>query len=305
MGFKKTTKQFIEDALKIHRGKFDYSLTHYKGVKEKIQIICPNNHIFEQSPNDHLNGHGCNKCSGWGQLKSLNREFIKRLKTIHGKNLNFSNSSYKGWNVKVEVECFKHGMFFKTPADLLSSKQGCPKCGYEKGASKNRMGREQFIERGNQIHNNKYDYTQVEYINSTTPITIICPNHGKFLQRPKDHLNQIQGCPICKESKGEKRITNILKHLNINFYKQYKFEECFNKRPLIFDFYLPDKNICIEFDGEQHFSPVEKFGGVKSFKYIQLNDEIKNEFCIKNDITLIRINYKQINKVKQIIEKYV
>jgi len=128
MGKKKTTEEFIIDAKRIHGNKFDYSLVEYNGVKEKIKIICSNNHTFEQSPNDHLNNHGCKKCSGWGSLMSSNDEFHKRLKKIHGNDLIFANSTYEGWELKIELDCPKHGVFHKTPAVLFNSYQGCPKC---------------------------------------------------------------------------------------------------------------------------------------------------------------------------------
>jgi DNA polymerase elongation subunit (family B) len=71
------TSLFIEKAYKKHGNKFDYSLTNYVGAKSPITIICSNNHTFTQSPNDHLNGHGCKICSGWGVIKSNPDEFIK------------------------------------------------------------------------------------------------------------------------------------------------------------------------------------------------------------------------------------
>jgi len=305
MGLKKTNEQFIEDAIKIHGSKFDYSLTQYKGVKSKIKIKCPNNHIFNQTPNDHLNGHGCKKCSGWGELISSNGEFIKRLKKIYKNNLKYDLAEYVGWDIKTNLECREHGIFEKTPSGLLNKKQGCPKCGRRRTGEKNNMGIEEFIKRGKLLNGDNYDYSLVKYVNATTPITIVCPSHGKFTQRPKDHLNKSQGCPTCNKSKGEKKIQRILEQLNIQYHPQYKFDKCFNKRKLPFDFYLPKHNMCIEFDGEQHFFPVEKFGGVKAFEYIKVNDEIKDKYCKENNILLIRISYKQINKIKQIIKIYV
>lgn len=300
MGKKKTTKEFIIDAKRIHGNKFDYSLVEYKGVKEKIKIICPNNHTFEQSPNDHLNNHGCKQCSGWGELMYSNDEFHKRLKQIHN-DLIFINSTYEGWEIKTEVQCPNHGIFYTTPQALLNSKRGCPKCGYEKARKKNTWTQDKFIKEAEKIHNEKYNYSLSKYNNATTSVIIICSKHGEFLQQPKDHINQKQGCPSCRESKGENEISNILNELKIPFYRQHTFKECINKRALPFDFYLPDYNVCIEYDGEQHFTPVEKFGGMESFTYITNNDEIKNKFCKENNITLLRISYKEKKEIKQII----
>jgi len=174
---------------------------------------------------------------------------------------------------------------------------------YERASKKNTWSNEKFLKEARKTHNTTYDYSLSEYKNATTPIVIICLKHGEFLQAPKDHINQKQGCPSCRESKGEREISNILNELKITFHRQYKFEDCFSKRPLPFDFYLPTKNICIEFDGIQHFKPISKFGGLEGFSYISHNDAIKNKFCKENNIKLLRISYKEKNKIKQIISK--
>jgi very-short-patch-repair endonuclease len=158
-----------------------------------------------------------------------------------------------------------------------------------------------FIEQCNIIHNNFYDYSLVNYINNKTKIKIICKEHGIFEQRPDDHLKN-HGCPICKESKGEKEIRNYLINNNIRFESQKKFKKCRYLKPLPFDFYLPDYNLCIEYDGEQHFMLKEFWGGQKEFEKIQRKDKIKNIFCEKENISLIRIKYDDniIDKLSKI-----
>jgi very-short-patch-repair endonuclease len=69
-----------------------------------------------------------------------------------------------------------------------------------------------------------------------------------------------------------------------------------SRRKLPFDFYLTDKKICIEYDGEQHYKPIEKFGGDKSLNRVKKNDELKNQYCNQNGIKLIRIPYTMNNK---------
>jgi len=305
MGKRKTQEEFITDAIKVHNGKYDYSMVIYKGVKNKIKIKCPQNHIFEQSPNDHLNGHGCKKCSGWGKYSTSREELISSLKEVHGEYLDFSNIEYKGFGEKVLVLCPQHGPFNKNVADLLIGKQGCPKCSWVKMGDKYAWNLKIFIDKANLIHNNLYDYSTTKYTNATTKVNIICLKHGSFEQHPKDHINQQQGCPSCSQSKGEILVSKILKELDLDFKSQHTFEGCVNKRKLVFDFYLPQYQICIEFDGIQHSTPIKFFGGLKSFNYIKHNDNIKNIYCNENNITLIRINYNQISKIKQLINKYV
>jgi hypothetical protein len=185
---KKTTEQFIADAKKVQGDVFNYDLVEYNGVKNKIKIICPNNHIFEQSPNDHLNGHGCKKCSGWGEMKHNKDEFLQRVKEIHG-DIICKETIYENHDKKTKFKCKKHGYFYKSPKDLLIQKQGCPKCGYEQIGNKNKHTLDMFLDKANKTHNNYYDYSLVDYVNATTKIKIICPQHGAFKQNPKDHIN--------------------------------------------------------------------------------------------------------------------
>lgn len=109
-----------------------------------------------------------------------------------------------------------------------------------------------------------------------------------------------QSCGCDRESKGEKWIKEFLDNLNIKYISQKRFPDCKNIRTLPFDFYLPDYNMCIEFDGSQHYRPIEYWGGEEQFKYRQHNDDIKNTYCINKGIDIIHISYK--TKKKEIFE---
>jgi len=158
-----------------------------------------------------------------------------------------------------------------------------------------------FIKKSNIIHNYKYNYSEVEYINNKTKVKIICPKHGIFNQKPNDHLMG-HGCPICKESYGEKQIGIFLDNNNIRYIRQKKFKNCKNIKVLPFDFYLPEYNMCIEFDGIQHFKKIDKWGGENNYKLIMLKDNIKNNYCKNNNIYLLRIKYN--DDIITILEKY-
>ena len=120
---------------------------------------------------------------------------------------------------------------------------------------------------------------------------ITCKIHGDFITTPNNHLNKKSSCPVCKESKGEKEIRLYLDNNNINYVIQKKFNGCRHKRKLPFDFYLPNYNMCIEYDGIQHFEPIGIFGGNKRYDEQQIKDNLKNVFCEKENIILIRIKY--------------
>lgn len=104
----------------------------------------------------------------------------------------------------------------------------------------------------------------------------------------------------CIKSKGEQAIAKYLKAKNISFIKEYRFKDCKNKISLPFDFYLPDYNCCIEYDGEQHFH-VAGWSNEEKLKDIQYRDAIKTNYCAVNNINLIRIKYTDFNKIEDIL----
>jgi len=284
--YKPNTKEFIDKCLKIHENRYDYSLVDYKNNKTKIKIICPIHGIFEQTPNNHINLK--QKCPFCEKNIPTTEEFINECKKIHENRYDYSLVDYKNNKTKIKIICPIHGVFEQYPYAHLKKKQGCNLC-YKKNMFDDIYT---FIEKSNLIHNNKYDYSLTNYINSKTKVKIICPKHGVFEQIPNDHING-SGCPKCKESIGEKIIRDILDWKNVFYQCQKSFDNCKNINKLTFDFYLPKYNICIEYDGEQHYKPIEFFGGSISLKKQKIRDGIKTRFCKENDIKLIRIGYNE------------
>jgi len=219
--------------------------------------------------------------------KKTTDEFIKQSNDVHGNKYDYSIVEYKGTHHKIKIICSIHGIFQQTPNHHLRN-TGCPLC----GNIKTRTPIEKFIKKSKDIHGNKYDYSLVKYKDSHTKIKIICKKHGIFEQRPYSHLSNA-GCPKCKQSKGEKTINNKLTNLNIDFVNQKIFKDCKNIRYLPFDFYLPDYNMCIEYDGRQHYQHIEYFGDKNNFIYTKHNDKIKTNYCKDNNIDLLRIRYDE------------
>ena len=143
-----------------------------------------------------------------------------------------------------------------------------------------------FYRKARKVHGNKYDYSKVEYVDVRTKVCIICPEHGEFWQTPHNHLVG-QGCPYCKNSYLENEISILLKENKIIYEQEKTFEWLRDKGCLYLDFYLPDYNIAIECQGEQHFKPVDFFGGEEGFKRRQELDFIKHNLCINNGIKII------------------
>ena len=271
--------EFIYRATEIHGNKYCYSKTKYVNLNTKICIICQKHGEFLQTPNSHLKGCGCPKCAN----KYMDEKYFKeKSKIIHGEKYDYSKVKYNDTNTKVCIICPEHGEFWQTPHSHLSG-NGCKKC------SENFLDKDFFIKKSINIHGNKYDYSKVKYKNNKSRVIITCPEHGDFLQVPNSHLSG-RGCPKCKQSHLERDIENILREKQVNNIPQYRNQEIFGKQSL--DFYLPDYNIGIECQGEQHFKDnfYKNKGNVDSkevLKYVQDLDEKKKKLCKENNIHLI------------------
>jgi hypothetical protein len=299
---KSNTEDFIKKSQIIHGDLYDYSRVEYVNNTTPVTIKCKKHDFyFEQMPKKHLKGQGCPICGG--SLKKTTEEFVKEAQNTHlnpdgSPKYTYDNVYYINGAKKVFVTCPLHGDFPVTPQNHISRKSGCPKCKGEKLGDLLRYDQEKFINLSRKVHGNIYDYSQVQYINSRTYVDIICNNHGVFPQKPADHL-QGNGCPRCHESTGEKIINEFLKNNNITFFRQHKFPDCTNRMApskcvvLKFDFFLPEYNTVIEYDGVQHFKP--SFGQ-KSFEITKRNDKIKNEYLKEKNIKVLRIPYTTTGK---------
>jgi very-short-patch-repair endonuclease len=283
--------KFIEKACIKHNNKYDYSLVvDTISIKEKYRIICDIHGIFEQRGDAHLAGQGCGKC-GNSVLTDIN-EFILKANNVHNDKYDYSLVVYINSKTPVDIICPIHGLLQQTPDNHLSG-HGCPKCGFEISADyKKNIAKNTFVKKSNLVHNSKYDYSLTKYIGAHDKIKIICSNHGIFEQTPNDHLNG-KGCPKCCQSKGEIKIIKYLDERNIKYNYQHSFHNCKHINNLVFDFYLPEYNVCIEFDGIQHFEPINYFGGEKELELVQKRDRIKTAYCQENNIGLVRVRFDE------------
>ena len=205
---RKTTDQFILDAKKIHNEKYDYSKVEYKNVSEKVLIICHVHGEFEQTPNGHLNGAGCIKCSG--TLKKTNNEFIDELYKIYGDTIDYSSCNYINRMTNVIIKCPIHNITFTKLPSILLNGSGCPECsrGYHI------LNNDIFIKKAIEKHGNIYDYSKVNYVKSCKKVIITCLVHGDFEQAPNGHLSG-HGCIICGIQKAShKKLSNTVEFIN-------------------------------------------------------------------------------------------
>jgi len=196
MSKKLTTEEFIEKAKAIHGNKYDYSKVNYVNNKIKIIIGCNTHGEFTQTPNSHLSGHKCFKCTLISTMSAIRyniEEFIEKARAIHGDKYDYSKSIYINSHAKIKIICPTHGEFAQTPHSHLY--YGCAKC-----AGVGKLTTEEFIEKARSIHGDKYNYSKVNYINSKTKVIISCNIHGDFLMIPNNHLNGDK-CPKCSGKK--------------------------------------------------------------------------------------------------------
>jgi hypothetical protein len=191
----------------VHGQKYDYGKVIYAGSQKKVEIVCPIHGSFFQIPSDHMRGCGCQQCGRdlTGLKKRNDTEwFLKESKDRHGDIYNYSMTNYVKSSDRVKIICGKHGEFEQLPFEHLKGR-GCLKCSYEYRKLLLMDNSKSFINKSLSVHGITYDYSEVDYVDSWTPVSIKCRHHGIFRQIPNAHINSKAGCPKCgKEKCGDK-----------------------------------------------------------------------------------------------------
>lgn len=296
VGIRKTQEQFEKDVYK-RLGEDYIILSPYPGSHGKVQmkhIKCGN--IFEKNVHDIITRKsGCPYCYG-NKPKLYNVEWVKTNTPFPYQYI----SGYINMSTKCTFYCNKCKTFFEqTPKRLINKKiYGC-KCNNKK------LSNEDFLELLGEECLNEYEVLE-SYINMDTKIRF---RHKKcnieFYITPYQFVykHNKKYCSKCyyKKSKGEIKIAEYLSNNKISFIKEYIFPEIKNFR---FDFYIPDLNIVIEYDGEQHFKPIDFFGGKKGLLELNFRDREKDKFCLNKGINLIRIPYYEYDNITNILDKF-
>ena len=274
---KQTQEDFIAKAKKVHGDKYDYSKVVYKNSTTKVCIVCPEHGEFWQVPSSHLRGVGCPFC---GHKSLTDEEFIVEARKIHGDKYDYSKIGLKDKSGRRCIICPEHGEFWQKRTDHIERCRGCLECS---GCKKSTT--EEFIEKARKIHGNKYDYSKVVYESAHKKVCIICPEHGEFWQEPDNHLRW--GCKKCRVSSLEKTIREFLNGLGVFFEEQKTFDWLKYKKEMKLDFYLPDRNIAIECQGEQHFENYRFEKDDSRLRLRQSRDKKKAELCEANGVQII------------------
>lgn len=231
-------------------------------------------------------------------MRKLTYEYVKEKIETDGYIL--LSDTYKNNSAKLEVQCPKGHTYSVCYGDWSKGRR-CPHC---HGRDAQRLTLEYVKEK---IEQEGYIMLSDTYKNAYTKLIIQCNEGHEPYSVCWHDWSKGTRCPHCNSSKGEKRILEYLISNNVNYISQYKFEDCKDSRPLPFDFYLPDYNICIEYDGEQHFHPVDFTSkGIEKAEELHLGvkkrDEIKTQYCEDNNIELLRIPYWNYSNIKEILE---
>lgn len=303
-----STEEFVKKAKEVWGDANDYTNTIYERYNKPLKVVCSRHGAYMVHPYRHLHlGVGCPICSQekFHEKTTLTQEeFIARCKDIHGDEYDYAKTAYTGNRNSVIITCRKHGDFTQNAANHLKG-HGCPTCMLDKLSDKKKKSQEQFITDATNVHGVYYDYSLVDYHGCFTKVKIVCPKHGVFEQTPSTHLKG-SGCPICRKSKGEERVSAWLKKSCIRHELQYKipndFKCCANKN-IVVDFYLPDYNSIIEYNGEQHYNSVKLWGGDERLKKQQERDVALRLYCRKHNIKLIEIPFTKFDNIELILNK--
>ena len=280
-----SVKKYIED------NGYKLISTEYKNTDSKLDLICPNGHKYSVTfYNFKKRGRRCPECNG-----SPKYDYNKVKNIIEEERYILLSDTYASSKQHLEIMC-NEGHKYKATFNNFQRGTRCPHC----------FGkfRHSYDYVKNIIEETGYRLLSNNYVNVESKLMFKCPKGHEFNMN-YNNFQQGQRCPKCiRKSKGELKIEDILNENNIEYISQYKYDDCRNKKPLPFDFYLPLYDLLIEYDGEQHFDIKHSFGDEESFWETVVNDSIKNQYCEDNNIKLVRIPFWEFNNIEEILKKH-
>lgn len=288
------------------------ALSEYTGYRKNIKVkclICEN--IWETQAGILCRQVcGCPKCGLKKSKQTIKwklttKDFFERLPTEIFDSIELLEE-YKSCFDRIKVKCKKCNFEWNPKAIYLSSGRGCWKCGHDSKGLKHRHSHEDFLKEINEFHDGSIQLLSL-YKNGKSSIKFNCI-HCNNVQEKKACQLRRRGCSFCFYSKGEFKIKKILDENKISYKQQYTFDNLKLKNLLRFDFGILDENgkllHLIEYDGPQHTICDRWYGGKESFEKLKLSDNMKNNYCEKNNIKLTRISYKNFKTftLKDIME---
>lgn len=267
---------------KTHGSFYDYSLMDLENkINGKIKIICPLHGEFLQSHYDHIRA-GCPECGKIRKKLKFSKILVNGIQDLidkFGDKFDFSKADFKNSSSPLAVWCKRHNQWFKNTSYHIVRGAGCPDCKKQKISSKKKLGTQEFVKRSVIKHNNKYDYSLVDYKTLTDPVKIICPEHGVFEQKPREHI-QGHGCPLCASTAISSVSQKWLSSLDINLVREHKIAH--DSGYYVVDGYDASTNTVYEFYGDYWH------GNPKVFDPETINPSLDKKFKDLYNNTMLR-----------------
>lgn len=299
--YRLSKEEFLAKAISIHHNKYKYDKSIYINYTTHITITCLIHGDFLQTPCTHLRGSGCRKCAG--NNPKTTEQFIEEAKNIHAMEYNYNKVNYINCETKVTIICPEHGDFQITPNNHLQG-GGCKECGLIFNAISRRITIDTFKQRAIITHGDKYDYSQVIFVDTKTKIKIIHKEcNSEFYQNPLNHIGG-HGCPICRD-KSEKMCREICEELTQLKFPKVRPIFLLNKdtnRNLEIDCYCEDLNLAIEYNDH-----TDKFHHQTDEIYQKQlkRDQLKKNLCEINQTLLIYVPMKYSYRTKNAMREYI
>lgn len=286
---------------------------NYSGTK-KMTFQCKCGNQFDRLFSNVLLGQTiCNECRKIDMEKrksiELKRNFLKLCEYVDKEtNLKVIGSykDYKSNKSKIKTMCSCGSVFYPTANNIFKGKSlNCKTCGDKKSSITRMYSESEVLNIAKSLTGEDVSYS---HYNNGHYIKATCRKHGEYVSHFKNFVYNGTRCPICKESKGERLISDILNKMDITHIREKTFNDLkgLNDGFLRFDFYFIHNNVehAIEYDGIQHYEL--RFGNNKEdLLNIQKHDVIKDEYCTKNNIKLLRIKYSDYDYIEDILRNFI
>lgn len=291
---KKLTNEEFNIRLKEKYGDSYVIVGTYINSATPIELIHTNcGRVINPRPNDLFSyNYTCNECrKDKLTLTSSNDVFNHKIKSISNGNLSLV-SDYNGYKSKVIIHCSKHNLDYTTTAVNVTRKGRltCPICVSGK-KRKSQVKSISLFKKELELAHNGDIVAEGKYVNTHTKMIFRCKLCDNTFNSEPNSVLRISGCPYCNQYKGEVLIANTLNLLGIPFESQKKFNDLKDNRFLSYDFYIPEYNLLVEYNGEQHYKPITFFGGERAFKKQVAHDKLKVKYAEDNGYELLSIRY--------------
>lgn len=252
-----TLPQQVRDAYAFHQA------VYTRATAPILNIQCPAHGVFQQYSGNLRQGIGCPTCGTERGVQSRRlppEEYYSRVMAKHRGEYTYPAQDYVNMSTKIHVECPTHGTFTISPLKHLYEGQGCPVCGAAKrghrvtkvnvgamaAATSIKKHAALFMEVATKVHKGRYDYSNTVYMGRKKAVTIICPTHGEFSQRPEKHIYEAQGCPRCgQKSSGEAAVAALLAQFTPIIQRDRSL-----LAPKELDIFMPEKKLAVEYCGD-------------------------------------------------------